>query len=69
MALREIIMQGWSKRRSDCHVSLHANSNYRDEMIIANGLILGTEKWKFRARGTVFFSGRKLAVTSTLQVG
>ena len=40
MALREIIMQGWSKRRSDCHVSLHAISNYRDEMIIANGLIL-----------------------------
>jgi len=39
-ALREIIMHGWPEKRSDCPAFLHAYWNYRDELTVANGLIL-----------------------------
>ena len=39
-ALHEIIMHGWPEKRSDCPVYLHAYWNYRDELTVADGLIL-----------------------------
>ena len=39
-ALREIIMHGWPEKRSDCPAYLHAYWNYRDELTVADGLIL-----------------------------
>ena len=39
-ALREIIMHGWPKKRTDCPAYLHAYWNYRDELTVADGLIL-----------------------------
>ena len=38
--LREIIMHGWPEKRSNCPASLHAYWNYRDELTVADGLIL-----------------------------
>lgn len=40
LALREVIMGGWPKKRSDCPVHLHAYCNYRDDLTLADGLIL-----------------------------
>ena len=39
-ALCEIIMQGWPEKRSDCPAYFHAYWNYRDELTIADGLVL-----------------------------
>ena len=39
-ALREIIMHGWPEKRSDCPAYLHAYWNYRDELTVADGLVL-----------------------------
>ena len=39
-ALREVIMGGWPERRSHCPVHLHAYWNNRDELTVADGLIL-----------------------------
>ena len=39
-ALREVIMGGWPEKRSDCPAHLHAYWNYRDELTVADGLIL-----------------------------
>ena len=39
-ALREVIMGGWPEKRSDCPAPLHAYWNYRDELTVADGLIL-----------------------------
>ena len=38
--LREVIMRGWPDRRSDCSAALLAYRNYRDELTVADGLIL-----------------------------
>ncbi|KAL9978440.1 hypothetical protein ACROYT_G015954 [Oculina patagonica] len=38
--LHEIILHGWPEKRSDCPAYLHAYWNYRDELTVANGLIL-----------------------------
>ena len=38
--LREIIMNCWPQKRSDCPAHLHAYWNYRDELTVADGLIL-----------------------------
>jgi len=40
LALPEIIMHGWPEKRSDCPAYLHAYWDYRDELTVANGLIL-----------------------------
>ncbi len=39
-APREIILHGWPEKRSDCPAYLHVFWNYRDELTVANGLIL-----------------------------
>lgn len=39
-ALREIIMNGWPQKRSDCPAHLHAYWNYHDQVNVADGLIL-----------------------------
>ena len=39
-ALREIIMRGWPEKRSSCPAYPHAYWNYRDELTVADGLIL-----------------------------
>lgn len=39
-ALREVIMGGWPEKRSDCPLHLHAYWNYRDELTVADGLVL-----------------------------
>ena len=39
-ALREVIMHGWPEKRSDCPTYLHTYWNYRDELTVADGLIL-----------------------------
>ena len=40
-ALRKaVIMHGWPEKRSDCPAYLHAYWNYRDELTVADGLIL-----------------------------
>ena len=36
----EVIMRGWPDRRSDCPAGLLAYGNYRDELTVADGLIL-----------------------------
>ena len=38
--LREVIMRGWPDRRSDCPAALLAYWNYRDELTVADGMIL-----------------------------
>ena len=38
--LRKIIMHGWPEKRSNCPASLHAYWSYRDELTVADGLIL-----------------------------
>ena len=35
-----VIMSGWPEKRSDCPAYLHAYWNYRDELPVADGLIL-----------------------------
>ena len=40
LALHEVIMGGWPEKRSDCPANLHAHWNYRDELTVADGLIL-----------------------------
>ena len=39
-AMREIIMHGWSEKRSDCPAYLNAYWSYRDELTVAYRLIL-----------------------------
>ena len=39
-ALREIIMNDWPQKRSDCPTHLLAYWNYRDALTLADGLIL-----------------------------
>jgi len=39
-SLREVIMRGWPDRRSDCPAALLAYWNYRDELTVADGMIL-----------------------------
>ena len=39
-ALREGIMGGWLEKRSDCPANLHVHWNYRDELTVADGLVL-----------------------------
>ena len=39
-AFREVIMSGWPEKRSDFPTYLHAYWNYRDELTVADGLIL-----------------------------
>ena len=38
--LREVIMHGWPDRRSDCPAALLAYWDYRDELTVADGMIL-----------------------------
>ena len=38
--LREVIMRGWPDRRSDCPAAPLAYWNYRDELTVADGMIL-----------------------------
>ena len=40
LSLRSIITQGWPDTRSNCPAHLHAFWNYRDELAIADGVIL-----------------------------
>jgi len=40
LSLRSTITQGWPDTRSDCPAHLHAFWNYRDELTIADGVIL-----------------------------
>ena len=39
-ALRKVIMSGWPEKRSGCPAYLYAYWNYRDELTVADGLIL-----------------------------
>ena len=39
-SLRAVITQGWPDTRSECPPHLHAYWNYRDELIVADGIIL-----------------------------
>ena len=38
--LREVVMRVWPDERSDCPATLLAYWNYRDELTVADGLIL-----------------------------
>ena len=40
LSLRAIITQGWPDTRSKCPAHLHAYWNYRDELTVADGIIL-----------------------------
>ena len=40
LRLRDVIMSGWPDERKKCHPDLLTFCNYRDELTIANGLIL-----------------------------
>ena len=40
LSLRSTITQGWPDTRSDCPAHLHAFWNYRDELTVADGVIL-----------------------------
>ena len=39
-SLKSFISRGWPDKRSDCPSHLHGYRNYRDELTVANGLIL-----------------------------
>ena len=40
LSLRAVITQGWPDTRSECPAHLHAYWNYRDELTVADGIIL-----------------------------
>ena len=38
--LKEVVMKGWPNQRSDCPQLLHSYWNYRDEITVADGILL-----------------------------
>ena len=40
LSLRAVITQGWPDTKSECPPHLHAYWNYRDELTVADGIIL-----------------------------